>query len=429
MPQFPNIDDLLRTGTFTPSPSPNSNNKRGDIREALKKVLYSLSEGLSARANAGPGARGQIAQVAASLAAPFKMREMEEQKRIQEQQRQFEMARMIEMIRQGKVREALDVRSSLAGAATPTMTVPAPQATPMAYPGQAGPGPTMGGGAQQVAMPNPNPQVPGYPQMSPPENAQQKAMRMMEEFRMKARAEQDAASPPAPRNIDPLSPAGIAAQQALRVPTQRNIDPLSAEGIAAQQALRPPEAQRNIDPLSPAGIAAQKALQEAKATTETASPYATERSRRTVESVDALMKKVNRSTVGMGGTVLGGVPETEARNFRAELDTLKANIAFNELTAMREASKTGGALGQVSNVELGLLQSALGALDIGQSPENFKAQLKKIRDSVERWQKAAQPGGQNQGGGMVNITLPDGRSGQVPSDKLSEAIKRGAKVK
>ena len=56
---------------------------------------------------------------------------------------------------------------------------------------------------------------------------------------------------------------------------------------------------------------------------------------------------------------------------------------------MREASKTGGALGQVSNIELNLLQSALGALDAGQSPENMKAQLTRIKESVGRWQRAA----------------------------------------
>lgn len=122
------------------------------------------------------------------------------------------------------------------------------------------------------------------------------------------------------------------------------------------------------------------------------SPYSAERNTRTVQSVNELIGKVNRWTTG-AGSLLSGIPETDARNFAAELDTLKANIAFNELTEMREASKTGGALGQVSNVELGLLTSALGALDAGQSPENLKAQLGKIRDSIDRWQKARGGGG------------------------------------
>lgn len=123
------------------------------------------------------------------------------------------------------------------------------------------------------------------------------------------------------------------------------------------------------------------------ATPPPASPYSQERASRTLASVRELSAKVNRWTTGIG-SVLARVPESDARNFAAELDTLKANIAFSELTAMREASKTGGALGAVSEREMQLLQSALGALDAGQSPQNIKKQLKKIEDSITRWQQA-----------------------------------------
>lgn len=137
---------------------------------------------------------------------------------------------------------------------------------------------------------------------------------------------------------------------------------------------------------------------------DSASPYAAERSERTVQSVDDLLGKVNRWTTGFG-SLLARIPETDAANFDAELDTLKANIAFNELTAMREASKTGGALGQVSNIELGLLQSALGALRANQSPANLKAQLMKIRGSVNRWRKAQ---------GLPEIPSPDATTAPPP---------------
>lgn len=123
------------------------------------------------------------------------------------------------------------------------------------------------------------------------------------------------------------------------------------------------------------------------------SPYSQERATRTIQSVDELLGKVSRWTTGVG-SMAASLPETGARNFKAELDTLKANIAFNELTAMREASKTGGALGAVSEKEMQLLQSALGALDQGQSPDNIAAQLGKIKESVQRWQAAAGGGTQ-----------------------------------
>lgn len=123
------------------------------------------------------------------------------------------------------------------------------------------------------------------------------------------------------------------------------------------------------------------------------SPYAAERTRRIVQSVDALDKKISPWTTG-AGSLFSFLPATDARNFKAELDTLKSNIAFGELAEMRAASKTGGALGAISEKELTLLESALGALDPGQSPANFRAQLQQIKRSLETWEQAKAGGGQ-----------------------------------
>jgi len=128
---------------------------------------------------------------------------------------------------------------------------------------------------------------------------------------------------------------------------------------------------------------------------EFAKLYSTEMATRTISKVDDLLRRVSRSTVGGLALILSKIPETPAYNFKADLESLKANIAFNELTAMRQASKTGGALGQVSDREGRLLESALAALDIGQSPEHFKENLRKIKESIQRWQKALE---QYQGG-------------------------------
>lgn len=127
--------------------------------------------------------------------------------------------------------------------------------------------------------------------------------------------------------------------------------------------------------------------QKTKKDTETTGPseYSTERAARTVASVNELMKQVSPFTVGYG-SLLSGLPSSQARYFRGQLDTLKSNIAFNELTAMREASKTGGALGQVSDREGKLLESALGSLDQGLSPAQITEQLNKVKNSILRWQ-------------------------------------------
>lgn len=120
------------------------------------------------------------------------------------------------------------------------------------------------------------------------------------------------------------------------------------------------------------------------------SAYAAERSQRVLDSVRALKDQVSHWNTGVGSS-LSSIPATNARDFRAKLDTLKGNIGFGELAAMREASKTGGALGQVSDRELTLLSSVLGSLDTGQSVPALREQLQKIEDSMMRW-TAAQGG-------------------------------------
>lgn len=120
--------------------------------------------------------------------------------------------------------------------------------------------------------------------------------------------------------------------------------------------------------------------------TEQGGAYTTERARRTVQGVDNLIGRVSGWTVGRG-SLLQYIPETDAADFAADLDTLKSNIAFGELSAMREASKTGGALGAISEKELALLESTLGALSTHQSPQNFRRNLQQIRDTVERWSR------------------------------------------
>ncbi|HBY54585.1 MAG TPA: hypothetical protein DEH15_19380 [Marinilabiliales bacterium] len=57
---------------------------------------------------------------------------------------------------------------------------------------------------------------------------------------------------------------------------------------------------------------------------------------------------------------------------------------------MRDASKTGGALGQIAVQELNFLQSVLGSLAIGQSTEQLKQNLAEIKQSVERWNNTSQ---------------------------------------
>lgn len=98
---------------------------------------------------------------------------------------------------------------------------------------------------------------------------------------------------------------------------------------------------------------------------------------------------------GLGGItgIRGAVPNipgSAAANAEAKLNTLKSQTAFNVLQNMRNQSKTGGALGQVSERELMLLETNLGALDKAQSKEEFQKSLQQVIDYATQAKGRAQ---------------------------------------
>lgn len=80
---------------------------------------------------------------------------------------------------------------------------------------------------------------------------------------------------------------------------------------------------------------------------------------------------------------LPNIPGGDAADVQARLETLKSQAGFAVLQAMRDASKTGGALGNVSNFEVQALQNNLAALDTNQSPEAFRRSLQQVIDYAE----------------------------------------------
>jgi hypothetical protein len=78
------------------------------------------------------------------------------------------------------------------------------------------------------------------------------------------------------------------------------------------------------------------------------------------------------------------LPGTGARDVSARIGTLKSQSGFAVLQAMREASKTGGALGSVTEGEHKLLQANLAAIgDTGQSTGAYRKRLQQVVDYVE----------------------------------------------
>jgi hypothetical protein len=69
---------------------------------------------------------------------------------------------------------------------------------------------------------------------------------------------------------------------------------------------------------------------------------------------------------------------TPAYRLRTILESVRANIGFGELQAMRDAAKTGGALGQISDFENRLMQAVKGSLDQGLEPDDLVRNLHRI---------------------------------------------------
>ena len=108
------------------------------------------------------------------------------------------------------------------------------------------------------------------------------------------------------------------------------------------------------------------------------------------QQLDELAKSVNAvkthpglsSNFGMTG-LIPNRPGSNAANAQALLDTLKVQGAFASLQEMRNASKTGGALGAVSDSEQKMLQNAIAPLLKLQSYEQAQKSLATILQHIE----------------------------------------------
>jgi hypothetical protein len=107
-----------------------------------------------------------------------------------------------------------------------------------------------------------------------------------------------------------------------------------------------------------------------------------------IEDIGRLKKKVEDSEwfipmFGVMGSVASLVPGTERVDAEQLSKTITANIGFDRLQQMREASPTGGALGAVSERELSTLQAVLGSIEFSQSQDQLMENLDRLGDIYE----------------------------------------------
>jgi len=132
----------------------------------------------------------------------------------------------------------------------------------------------------------------------------------------------------------------------------------------------------------------------------------------------------NRVTgvVGKAGEKLPGSARVSAKGY---VDSITSNIGFDKLNRMRQESPTGGALGNISNVELGLLQATLGSLNLDAEPEVLLRNLNRlatIYNTVMR-KAAAYPNAQEYGFAPAPSGAAPSPAGAVPP-RPANAVRR-----
>lgn len=138
-------------------------------------------------------------------------------------------------------------------------------------------------------------------------------------------------------------------------------------------------------------------------------------------AIDLAAEQAGPWTTGMG-SYLEFIRGSGANDLAATIDSIEANLGFDELKDMRDQSPTGGALGSITERELVLLSSVIANLRQSQSAEQFKRNLAKVKASSEAALERGRAAYRNQFGRDY------GSPGQPPpaggNDRASQLIQK-----
>lgn len=209
---------------------------------------------------------------------------------------------------------------------------------------------------------------------------------------------------PAPANASASANASLQANLA-RIDAEMNRPGQTPRNIAILQKER--DALTSGAPQRPPGLrlqdqgdaATQRKFGEERGQMEATAPQAraavadaTTNLQRMETAARTIMNSPALSRItGLPG-VFWNMPGSGAADLSAELESLKSQVGFSVLQAMRDASKTGGALGAISDRENELLQKNLAALDKSQSVEGMKRSLSQLIDYAQGAQQRIQRG-------------------------------------
>jgi len=108
-----------------------------------------------------------------------------------------------------------------------------------------------------------------------------------------------------------------------------------------------------------------------------------------ISTIDKAIAEARFLTTGKAGAIIGATDIGKAGTGRLDLETyintIQANLGFDELQKMRDNSPTGGALGQVAVRELEMLQSTIASLNPDLDSDVLKEQLREVQRHYENY--------------------------------------------
>ena len=169
-----------------------------------------------------------------------------------------------------------------------------------------------------------------------------------------------------------------------------------------------------------------------------------------LRELDDIISTIEKNpwSVGRMSALYSKMPiDTDAAKVRAKLETVGSTVAINALTAMRQSSPTGAAVGNASDKDMAMFKATEGSFD----PDNLKSEdiLPVLREIKRKRQKIYNDASEVLKANnpeynppeikypkkekvtqteKVSVISPDGKVGKIPKSQLDEALSKGYKL-
>jgi len=127
-----------------------------------------------------------------------------------------------------------------------------------------------------------------------------------------------------------------------------------------------------------------------------------------ITSIDDALKKVDWTSTGAVGSMMGKFSGSKAVDLSGDLDHINSILGLSKLADMKSQSKAGASgMGQLSDREMTLLIAAVKSLKQSQGTGQVRENLIKVRDHYNNWLQMENGINPYEGGGQPNIGVPN----------------------